>query len=187
MEGLEALKARARLYPLNLAMLVAAILLGALTPAPHDLLEETYTKYKELIASLGLEESPFDVAVYRVFVHNLYAASTMYVPILGIGFALYAAYVTGLAVQALAVMEAKSLWVIMASLLLVPSTWIEVLAYSIAVTESMFLGRAIMKRGRRGEFTISLAMLILVASLLLLSASIELMIARLAFRGWSGA
>lgn len=170
---------RARMYAATVAILIATILAGALMPAPEDLLLESYRRYEELLRSLRLKEAPLDVAVYRVFFHNLYVAALMFVPLLGLVVAIYSAFTTGLVLHAVAFIESRELGLALLSLVLSPSTWGECLAYSIAITESVFLGRALLLR-RRVDLSLSLALFTLALSILLLSATIELALVRAA-------
>jgi len=173
------LKVRVRMYAATITILLMTIVVGALMPAPRDLLVESYRRYEELVKSLRLEEAPLDVAVYRIFFHNLYVAALMFVPLLGLVIAIYSAYMTGLVLHAVAFVESRELGVALLSLMLAPSTWGECLAYSIAVTESVFLGRALLLR-RKIDLSLSLALFTLSMSILLLSATIELVLVRAA-------
>jgi hypothetical protein len=165
------LKLRAKNYPVMLALLLATIIAGASLPAPIDVLRERYSQYRSAIESFT-SNKPFDEVVYQVFSYNAYTLLALSAPLLGPLFAAYVAFSTGLTIRAVAYMEAKSVPILLLSFLTTPSTWLYLLAYAIALTESAWLSFTLLQR-RPLTLETTLALLTLAAALLLLSATLE--------------
>jgi len=171
------LKLRAKNYPVVMSLLLATIVAGASLPAPAGVLRELYAQYKARLEILAPAKAP-DEAVYRLFSYNAFTLIALSAPFLGPFFAAYAAFSLGLTVKAVAYAEAKSTFALVLSLLATPSTWLYMLAYAIALTESMWLTAAMLQR-RIPALELTLALLALAASLMLLSATLDVSLAAL--------
>jgi len=171
------LKLRAKNYPVVMSLLLATIVAGASLPAPAGVLRELYAQYKARLETLASTRAP-DEAVYQLFSYNAFTLLALSAPFLGPLFAAYTAFSLGLTVKAVAYAEAKSTLALVLSLLATPSTWLYMLAYAIALTESMWLTAAMLQR-RAPALELTLALLALAASLMLLSATLDISLAAL--------
>ncbi|MEM1509404.1 MAG: hypothetical protein QXY49_01755 [Thermofilaceae archaeon] len=170
MEGLVTLKSRVRVYPIFMVMLLAMIAAGSLLPAPYELLHDRYTRYNEYykdIAKKRLEER-----VYSIFFNNLGAGLLMLTPVVGPFFATQICLETGLTLRAIALVEYRNLGLLLLTLVFLPITWSEMLAYAVALTESAWLSRALIKR-ENINLALTASLLLLSSALLLLSATFE--------------
>lgn len=172
MSALEPLKLRARNYPFALITLIVLVIAGAYTPVPRELLEERYKQYAELVKSLYLSQVSFDETVYRIFYYNVGSLAAFCIPLIGPLFALYTSLSVGLTLKAIAVAESVSLTRVLTSFFLAPSNWLTLLALSIALTESWWISLVLFRK-KGLDVELVLAILVLAAALLLLSATLE--------------
>jgi hypothetical protein len=179
-DELAPLKQRAKSYPVIVGLLLATVIAGASVPAPAGVLKELYAQYKARLESLASAKAP-DEAVYQIFSYNAFTLLALSAPFLGPLFAAYAAFSLGLTVKAVAYVEAKSTLALALSLLAAPSTWLYMLSYAIALTESTWLTAAVLQR-RAPALELTLALLVLAAALSLLSATLDVSLAALSSR-----
>lgn len=170
MEGLAALRSRVQIYPIFMVMLLAMIAAGSLLPAPYELLRDRYTWYSEYYKDITKKR--FEERVYSIFFNNLGAGVLMLTPIAGPFFAAQMCLETGLMLRAIVLVEYRDLGLLLLTLVLVPITWSEMLAYAIALTESAWLSRTLIKR-EKANFALTASLLLLSSALLLLSATFE--------------
>jgi len=173
------LKRRGKAYLLTFLFILGLLVISANVPVPRTLLASSYQAYKSLVELLDLEGSPLDKAVYSVFTHNMYVMALMYIPFLGVLNAVQAIFSTGIVIKAVSIYESRRLWMLLLSTLLIPSTWLEILAYSIAVSEGTFMGIAFIRRAWRRELPYYVSFFLLSAALLLMAASLEVILIRL--------
>lgn len=170
MEELAALRERVRVYPIFIAMLLAMTAAGSLMPAPHELLRDRYAQYSEYYRNIA--ERRFEDRVYSIFFNNLGVGVLIMTPIAGPFFAAQICLEAGLTLRAIALAEYRDLGLLLLALLLTPVTWSEMLAYAIALTESAWLSKALIKRGN-ANLALTASLLLLSSALLLLSATFE--------------
>lgn len=182
MEYFAALRERVKLYPAMIALLALLMVAGALTPVPEQFLQELYTSYTRHVASL--RSSPVREVVLRVVSLKLPRVLATSMPFLGPFLATDVAVSYGLLVKAIAVNEAKSLPSVLASVYLDPTMWLQLLAFSMSLTESFFLAIALVRRARP-QLELTLSILFLSAALLFLAAATDAVIFALARRGLS--
>ncbi len=115
---------------------------------------------------------------YLIFSHNLLIASIEFVPALGWAFFGYSTYQTVELLHAIAL--SPSFYggsippqLVVLSLFLLPHTWLELPAYAIALTESLFVVRAALRRGLASELRRAAAVYAFVAGELLVAAVFE--------------
>jgi hypothetical protein len=108
-----------------------------------------------------------------IFGNNFIIALIMFVPVLGPIVGFYALFNTGVVVSAIATAEGYPVFLVFFSLVLTPVFWLEFAAYSIAISESIWLFRRITQgRGWR-ELKNACIFVSICAILLLLSAVVE--------------
>lgn len=174
MRELRRLVWRLKLYPAVMAALVAIVVVSASLPAPAPMLKEVYAqyvKYEEELRSLVTDAASRDRAVYRIFASGVGSVLASGTPFLGPLFAVFTLSSLGLLAKSIAFMRAEGLLPVLLSILLDPSGWVTLLAYSIAVVESAQLTQAILRRARP-ELELAAAMLALAAALTLVSATL---------------
>ncbi len=170
MEELAALKERMRVYPIFMAMLLAMTAAGSLMPVPHELLRNRYAQYSEYYKDVAKRR--FEDRVYSIFFNSLGAGVLMMTPIVGPFFAAQMCLEAGLTLRAVALAEYRDLELLLLALLLAPVTWSEMLAYAIALTESVWLSKALIRR-ENANMALTASLLLLSSALLLLSATLE--------------
>ncbi len=164
---------RLRIFPLSIFALIIALLLGLFTPIDRDqaryLVEKVYETY---ISELNAREK-FSEKVFFIFMHNSQVSIMMLLPVMGFAFTLFSMYWSGVTMHAFIIVQPNISRISMIiQLFSVPSTWLELIAYSIAFTESLY--STIMLAKKKNYTIVNLILtLLIVESMLLFSACIE--------------
>jgi len=108
-----------------------------------------------------------------IFANNFPICLVMFVPIAGPFFGFYVLHTTGRVIAAESVTSGAPSLPIFLLLFLFPFTWLEFLAYSIALSESMWLTRRIIQRRVKRELRSTGMLIGVCAGLLLAGAIIE--------------
>ncbi|MEM3731488.1 MAG: stage II sporulation protein M [Candidatus Bathyarchaeia archaeon] len=148
---------------LFLCFLVTAI--GVLSPLSR---EEADTLSKEI------EELRQNVNVQLIFGNNFMICLAMFVPIAGPVLGFYALYNTGVLIAADSIAHDVSPLVGFLSYLILPIIWLEFLAYSTALAESVWLILRVVQRRIRREAVNACVLISICAIILLASAFIEM-------------
>lgn len=175
MEEFKQLSLRLKYYPVALVSLVTLIAVGASLPAPEPLLQEVYARYLENvkeIESMLSNETMRDKVVYRFFVGNVGNVLASAAPVLGPFFAAFTLISVGVGVKALSVAKSATLLDPLLNVLLDPSVWLLLLAYTVALVESAQLTGMILRRIQL-RLELTLAILALAVALTLLSATLS--------------
>jgi uncharacterized membrane protein SpoIIM required for sporulation len=69
----------------------------------------------------------------------------MFIPVFGAALGMFILFDTGIALGAIATTQGYPIWVGLASLVITPVFWLEFIAYSIAMAESIWLFRRLIK------------------------------------------
>jgi hypothetical protein len=115
-----------------------------------------------------------------IFGNNFTLCLSFFVPIIGILFGFYVLYSTGVAIAAQSMPKINP-YVTFIMLFIMPFTWLEFLAYSMAFTENVWLTWKIIKRNCRRELMNTCVIISLCAIMLLIAAFVETIMIR-AFR-----
>ncbi|GBC68663.1 hypothetical protein HRbin01_00346 [archaeon HR01] len=151
---------------LGMVALIVVLALGALTPLDSETYE-TLLRQAESLASIAA------MSPLNILANNLLASLFMIIPAIGPVLSAYIVYVTGQVISAISISQNISPVI----LLLVPFVTvygiIEMLAYGLAVSESVVFTYAIIKRRARIELRRLPIVILAVAGLLLVAALIE--------------
>lgn len=157
----------------------------------HSEMSSLSEDYSTLNATLQNQSSVFSKAMF-IFTHNLSVAILEVIPVLGLGLFGYSTYVTSRTIEALALAQPQLVGnlpaqVIITLLLALPHSWLELPAYSLSITEGIYVTYSIWKRTLRQEYHRAISILILVALQLFVAATveaIELQYQQLAYYMW---
>jgi hypothetical protein len=156
---------RATLLLVNLAILMVLLTAGTFTPVPQPLAQLLYNE----LASVP-------VTPESIFVHNLLICLLEIIPFLGTMLLVMSGFTTGLGLSAICQIRgidpSVALWVLLNEF---PHTWLEFLAYSLAVTEGTMAFLMLIAVGFKLLFRRELKIVVLtffVSNLLLAAGSV---------------
>lgn len=138
-----------------------ATLSGTYSPISYSQANETERELKEIAQHS---------TVSSIFGNNYMLCLFMFAPVIGPIFGIYVLYNTGWVIGALAVSRGADRAVMFASIFILPHAWLEYLAYSLAMTQSVWLLMKIFK-GQFGREVVPTAILIALDALILLTAA----------------
>lgn len=114
-----------------------------------------------------------DIGVQLIFGNNLMYTLGMFIPIAGPGLGFYVLYNTGLVISALSTIYRINPLLTFLSLFIFPHAWMEYIAYTLAISESLWLFYAAIKRRFRDELIFMSIVVVICSVLLLFGALIE--------------
>lgn len=117
--------------------------------------------------------------VEYIFLNNFQILLLMFIPLAGAGLGLIILYETGVVLSALATVQGYPAYLAVLNLMATPVFWIEFAAYSIAMAESIWIFRRLLRR-RWGELKWLALSIGLCALLLIIGAYVEVYFIRLA-------
>ncbi|MGB9713370.1 MAG: stage II sporulation protein M [Candidatus Bathyarchaeales archaeon] len=140
---------------------------GVLTPVEEHEAIETSNDLEQTIN--WLKEK--NLLLYFIFGNNFMITLIMFIPIIGPLFGGYVFYNTGVVISALATAQNAPPTLVFFLLFLTPVAWLEFLAYSTAIAESIWLVRRILQRRGKNEL-INASLFISICALLLAVAAV---------------
>ena len=156
---------RRPLILLSFLILIGAIFVGTFAP-PDPVLNEELERLLEEVQKGGYA---------MVFLNNAMIAMTFFVPLLGLGSAFMTSYTTGAAMSVVASTAGANAQALFVTMMLMPHSWMEFLAYSLALTENVvLLQKLVSKKGLENELGPFLASVVLALALLALGTLTEL-------------
>lgn len=164
---------RKRIYS-AIAIFVFALVItfiGSLVPLDAQAANQINDELNQTVTSLRQE----GVLTQFIFGNNFIICLLMFVPVLGPLFGFYALFNTGMVVGAMATAQGYPLALVFFSLILTPVFWLEFAAYSVAISESVWLFRRIMQGRSRGWHELKNAgfLVLICAVILLVGAVVE--------------
>ncbi len=160
---------RKRIITIIITFIISVIITAVATLTPIEA-QEAKDINNELNQTVGsLKEQ--NTLLQFIFGNNFMITLIMFVPIIGPLFGVYAFYNTGALIAAVATAEHFNPTLRFLTLFLIPVTWLEFLAYSIAIAESVWLIRRIIQRRGKREI-INASMFISICAVILLVAAI---------------
>ena len=114
--------------------------------------------------------------VQFIFGNNFMICLLMFIPIIGPIIGFYALFNTGIVINAIAIVEGYPTSLVFTALFLTPVAWIEYIAYSIAISESVWLFRRFTQKRGRSWLKITSIFISICAALLVLGAIVEAII-----------
>ena len=125
------------------------------------------------INKLGEVTSSTRMGIPLIFGNNLMHTLIMFVPIVGPFWGLFVLYNTGTAYAAYAILYKASPLVLFSSAFILPFTWMEFISYALAISESLWITYALLKRNIKRELVLAAIMIAVCNILLLFGALIE--------------
>lgn len=156
-----------RLYFLVLVGLIGVALLGSAAPLDEAQAGEVLRQADEII--------PDNITPELIFLNNVRAALIMMIPGLGAIFGGLIIYSTGLVFGAVGQVAGIFGPVLILIVALTPFFWLEFLAYSASMTQSLFIGYGIYKGKFRAEGIRTALLILLVVVSLVLGAFVEIL------------
>ncbi|MEM3672986.1 MAG: stage II sporulation protein M [Candidatus Bathyarchaeia archaeon] len=151
---------------------VASIIItavGVLTPVEEHEAIETSNDLEQTINLLKEK----NLVLHFIFGNNFMITLIMFIPIFGPFFGGYVFYNTGVVISALATAQNAPPTLVFLLLFLTPVAWLEFLAYSTAIAESIWLVRRILQRRGKNELVNASIFISICAVLLAVAAVIE--------------
>jgi len=137
-------KIRIILFFIFLGIFAAAFQLGSMTSVSEEDAEAFMSEFEELV---------LDIDAFGIFTHNLTIALPMFIPGFGVAWGLFAAWSTGFAFAAI-ITTVPEIGEIppLSILFLSPFGLMEIAAYSIGISRSFILIRAVIKKVSLSSF-----------------------------------
>ncbi len=137
-------KIRIILFFIFLGIFAAAYQLGSMTSVSEEDAEAFMSEFEELV---------LDIDAFGIFTHNLTIALPMFIPGFGVAWGLFSAWSTGFAFAAIATTVPEIGEIPPLSILfLSPFGLMEIAAYSIGISRSFILIRAVIKKVNLSSF-----------------------------------
>jgi hypothetical protein len=118
------------------------------------------------------DNNDFSSLTVAIFVNNCRICLIMFIPLVGIAFGVISLFSTGVAIKALSIVQGASPSFMLLSLIIGPIFWIEFTAYSLGMTESVWLFRRLLQ-GRWNELKRAALLICIALGLLALGAVVE--------------
>ncbi|MGQ9565857.1 MAG: stage II sporulation protein M [Candidatus Bathyarchaeales archaeon] len=148
------------------AIIVMAV--GASLPVNKLEAEKFYEEFKT--------ESQYIDTVPFIFGNNFMHTLIMFVPFLGPIYGMFVFFNTGIILAMIAVASGVNVALLFAVLFLFPHAWLEFLAYSLALSQSLLLALAIFKGRLKQELKRACIVVTVCALILLLAAVVEVIL-----------
>jgi len=137
-------KIRIILFFIFLGIFAAAFQLGSMTSVSEEDAEAFMSEFEELV---------LDIDAFGIFTHNLIISLPMFIPGFGVAWGLFSAWSTGFAFAAIATTVPEIGEIPPLSILfLSPFGLLEITAYSIGISRSFILIRAVIKKVSLSSF-----------------------------------
>lgn len=137
-------KIRIILFFIFLGIFAAAFQLGSMTSVSEEDAEAFMSEFEELV---------LDIDAFGIFTHNLTIALPMFIPGFGVAWGLFSAWATGFAFAAIITTVPEIGEISPLSILfLSPFGLMEITAYSIGISRSFILIRAVIKKVSLSSF-----------------------------------
>jgi hypothetical protein len=133
---------------------------------------ETANFLSDQIGQTLIENDTFPSLFVAIFVNNFRLCLLMFIPVVGVAFGAFSLFSTGVAISALSIVQGVPSGLMFLSLIIGPVFWIEFLAYSMGMTESVWLFRRLLQ-GRWRELKRTILLIGIAAGLLVIGAAVE--------------
>ncbi|MDI6690398.1 MAG: stage II sporulation protein M [Candidatus Bathyarchaeota archaeon] len=160
-----------RIITITIVFIFAVIITVAGTWAPikEQEAEEIHKELNQTINSLKTN----NLLVQYVFGNNFMFTLIMFVPVIGVVFGAYVLYNTGAVIAAIAISKKVPPALYLIALFLTPIAWLEFIAYSTAMAESIWLAHRLWQRRGKHEIINACKFISVCAVILLVAAIIE--------------
>lgn len=154
-----------------LAFFVAFVVLMALAAAMPVNPTDARTTTDQL-----RNETKYIATVDLIFGHNFFLTLIMFIPFIGPIFGGISAFSTGIVIGDIAFVNSANAEVLLASLFTAPHTWLELFAYALAMSQSVFVSIAIVRGRFRRELVRTCVIMAICALTLVVAAFFEVIL-----------
>ncbi len=161
------LQQRIMVFLVVFLLCIAATVTGALVKIDPSDAENIIQEMRDI------EKVTKIAGIQVIFGNNLMHTLIMFIPVFGPGWGFYVLFSTGRVFAAVSAITNINTLLTLLSLFTFPFTWMEYISYAIAISESLWITYAIIKRNFRNELTVIFTAIVLCTILLLLGALIE--------------
>jgi hypothetical protein len=144
---------------------------GVLTPLSAQDSEELSKELRQ--TQQEMKQMDIFHSAVAIFRNNFLISLIMFVPVVGPFFGIYVLHNTGVIIAAESISNQAPALPVFLILFIFPFTWMEFLAYSIALSESVWLTRRIIQKKAQHELTRTVILILVVGATLLAAAFIE--------------
>ena len=161
---------RKRIYSIIIIFVIAFLLtvIGSYVPISH---QDAQTISSNLNSTLNDQKANGNLTEY-IFLNNFEICLLMFVPIIGVVLGFVILFNTGIALGAIASIQGYPVWFGLLNLVFTPVFWLEFIAYSIAIAESIWLVRRLMQH-RWLEVKNTAILIAICAGILIVGAIVE--------------
>ena len=162
---------RKRIFSAIAVLIVALVItvIGSLMPIDAQEAEQISSDLNQTVTSLKENGA----LMQYIFGNNLFICLLMFIPIVGPLLGAYVLFNTGAVIGAIAAAEGYPLIIAFVVLFLTPVAWLEFAAYSVSMSESVWLFRRILQGRGKHEFRNACLFVTICAVLLLVGAVVE--------------
>lgn len=161
------LKSRALVFLLIFIFCIGITLFGALTRIERseaNRIIQEMSKLEDVIKSAGVQ---------IIFGNNLIHTLIMFIPVAGPCWGAYVLYNTGRVFAAYSILHSVDPATLFSTVFILPFAWMEYLSYTLAISESLWIIYAAIKRNFRNEIMVASITIVLCNVILLLAALVE--------------
>lgn len=160
-----------RIYSTLIIFVIAVlfVVIGSYVPISHQDANSRYDDINQTVSDYG---SNFGLATESIFLNNFQICLLMFIPVAGPIMGLAILLNTGISFGAIAAINGYPVVLIFINMFLSPIFWLEFAAYSIAITESIWLLRRLIQ-GQWRELKITGITIGICAALLIIGALVE--------------
>lgn len=98
------------------------------------------------IGQMLTENNDFTSLTIAIFINNCRICLIMFIPVFGVAFGMLSLFSTGVVIKALSIVQGVPSSLMLLALIIGPIFWIEFVAYSLGMTESVWLFRRLTQR-----------------------------------------
>ena len=162
---------RKRVFSAIAVLIVAVVItvIGSLMPIDAQEAEQISSDLNQTVTALKENGA----LMQYIFGNNFFICLLMFIPVIGPLLGGYILFNTGAAIGAIAAVEGYPLIVALVALFLTPVFWLEFAAYSVSMSESVWLFRRILQGRFKHEFKNACFFITICAVLLLVGAVVE--------------
>jgi len=150
------------------AAFVIFMSLAALIPVDPTIAKTTTNQLQDQLK--------YTATVDLIFGHNFFLTLIMFLPFIGPIFGIFSSFSTGLVVADIASARSLSPGFLVASLFTAPHTYLELFAYALAMSQSVFLSLALVRGRLKQELVRTCVIMAICALVLVLAAFFEVLL-----------
>ncbi|MEM2938786.1 MAG: zinc-ribbon domain-containing protein [Candidatus Bathyarchaeia archaeon] len=165
------LKSRVLVFLVVFILCIGITLIGALTRIERSEANEIMQEMSKLEDVIKSSDAQIILAI--IFGNNLLHTLIMFIPIAGPCWGTYVLYNTGKVFAAYSILSDAGPVTLFSTVFILPFAWMEYLSYTLAISESLWMIYAAIKRNFRNEIIVATVTIVLCNVILLLAALVE--------------